>query len=226
MMKFRLVIQTPPPIQPSCVDLMFAHRLLAGPSAGVAVGPEALSVTSCSILFLRCCASALCPSGLTLHCSFNNCCGTVNICKPLLQLARPCVAFPAIFFFPFPFFYFFFSVQCRSAQYFDAEPFWYWYVASAQRVLVFGTFFFFVGLFLWTKLTLRVKKLGNECPGYKESSFPHTQTGPLTKFWSILTGNDSQVTQHFLVFLFVVLCETKNSRNLCSEFRGKKSMFY
>lgn len=49
-------------------------------------------------------------------------------------------------------------------------------------------------------------------------------THPFTKFWGILTEIDSQVTQHFLrfLFLFVVLCETKNSQNLWSEFRGKK----
>lgn len=98
MMKFRLV--------------MFAQRFLAGPSVGVAVGPEALSVTSCSILFLRRCASAVCPSGLTLHCSFNNCCGTVNICKPLLQLARLCAGLLCVF--PANFFFFFFNARVQN----------------------------------------------------------------------------------------------------------------
>lgn len=45
-------------------------------------------VTSCSILFLCRCASALRPPGLTLHCSSNNCCGTPNICKPPLLLTQ------------------------------------------------------------------------------------------------------------------------------------------
>lgn len=49
-----------------------------------------------------------------------------------------------------------------------------------------------------------------------------THTHSFSKFWSILTENDSQVTQHFLPFLFVVLCETKNSQNLCSDFMEKK----
>lgn len=156
MMKFRLVIQPPPPLppphrHPSWVDLMSAHRLLAGPSVGVAVGPEALSVTSCSILFLRCCASARRPSGLTLHCSFNNCCGTVNICKPLLQLARLCAGLLCVF--PANFFLFFF--------FFLPEPeyriLWCWsslvrVVAATDDVLVFGTL-------LYSELTLRVNKL-------------------------------------------------------------------
>lgn len=71
------------------VGLMFAQRRLAVPGVWGAVGCRALSVTSCSILFLCCWASALCPPGLTLHCSFNNCCGTLNICKPLLLLTQP-----------------------------------------------------------------------------------------------------------------------------------------
>lgn len=79
---------SPPPIL-TCVGLMFAHRLLAVPGVWGAVGCEALSVTSCSILFLCCCASALRPPGLTLHCSSNNCCGTPNICKPPLPLTQP-----------------------------------------------------------------------------------------------------------------------------------------
>lgn len=71
------------------VDLIFAHRLLAGPAVWGAVGYEALSVTSCSILFLCCCALAVRPPGPTLHCSSNNCCGTLNICKAPLLLTQP-----------------------------------------------------------------------------------------------------------------------------------------
>lgn len=67
---------------------MFAYSLLAVPAVWDAVGYEALSVTSCSILFLCCCASALRPLGLTLHCSSNNCCGTLNICKPPLLFTQ------------------------------------------------------------------------------------------------------------------------------------------
>lgn len=68
---------------------MFAHRLLAVLGVWGAAGCKALSVTSCSILFLCCRASALRPPGLTLHCSSNNCCGTLNICEPTLLLTRP-----------------------------------------------------------------------------------------------------------------------------------------
>lgn len=52
----------------------------------------------------------------TPHCSFNNCCGTVNICKPQLQLARLCAALLCVF--PAKFF------QRRSAEHFDADPLW------------------------------------------------------------------------------------------------------
>lgn len=140
------------PPHPSWVDLMFAHRLLAGPSVGVAVGPEALSVTSCSILFLCCCASALCPSGLTLRCSFNNCCGTVNICKPLLQLARLCAGLLCVFSSQI---FFFFFPECRILWCWSSPV---WVVASApestQRVSVFWDF-------LLTEATIWVNKLGS-----------------------------------------------------------------
>lgn len=134
---------------------MFAHRLLARASVGVAMDPEALSVTSCSILFLRCCASALRPSGLTLHWSFNNCCGTVNICKPLLQLACLCVGLLCVCVCSQPISsLFFFVFQRQSAEYFDADPLWYESLPRRSMSL-------YLGLFLWTKLTLRVNKLGN-----------------------------------------------------------------
>lgn len=77
------------PYSTLCVGLMFCLQAV-GRAGGwrYCGGREALRVTSCSILFLCRCASARRPSGLTLHCSSNNCCGTPNICKPPLLLAR------------------------------------------------------------------------------------------------------------------------------------------
>lgn len=116
---------------------MFAQRLLAGPVVWGAVGCEALSVTSCSILFLCCCASALCPPGLTLHCSSNNCCGTLNICKPLLRLTQPPLCRAAVCVFPA-------QLVRLCAAYFDAGPIRYklWATLSvcAQHVIATGTF--------------------------------------------------------------------------------------
>lgn len=177
---------------------MFAHRLLAGPSVGVAMGAEALSVTSCSILFLRCCASTLRPSGLTFHCSFNNCCGTVNICKPLLQLACLC----AVLLYVFPanillFLFFFFLSPSAEVQ-------------NTLMLILFGTscclsaacpciWDFFMDQ--TNSQSQQIWKLMSQVQWELNCRRVHTHTHPFTKFWSILTENDSQVTQHFLLFI-------------------------
>lgn len=49
-----------------------------------------------------------------------------------------------------------------------------------------------------------------------------------TSFYQILEYSDRKWQSGdstLLAFYFVVLCETKNSENLCSEFRGKKTCF-
>lgn len=72
---------------------------------------------------------------------------SVSHCSNLLASVLGCrVCFQPIFFFPF--------FQRRSAEYFEADPLWYQLLPRRCMSL-------YMGLFLWTKLTLRVNKLGN-----------------------------------------------------------------
>lgn len=167
---------------------------------------------------------------LTLHCSFNNCCGTVNICKPQLQLARLCAGL--LYVFPAKF------LQRWGAEHFDADPLWY--ESLPLRPPLHSTLLYRGHFMDWTNyLSKQIGKLMSQV-GWEGAFRVYAALQSRAhlcshSFLKVLLPNFKVVEwQHhsrscdstlLAVFLFVVLCETKNSQTFGVN-STKKSMFY